>query len=60
MKSKRNRRKPKSALAQMGEGKCGCGCGAEVTKGRRFKQGHDMRLRPNSSWRKAHPELFKS
>jgi hypothetical protein len=37
---------------------CGCGCGEEVRKGSRFKQGHDARLRPNSRWRREHPELF--
>jgi hypothetical protein len=24
---------------------CGCGCGAETAKGRRYKQGHDAKLR---------------
>jgi hypothetical protein len=38
-------------------GRCVCGCRAEVRPGHRFKQGHDARMRPNSQWRKQHPEL---
>jgi len=30
---------------KVAEGTCGDGCGAEVSKGRRFRQGHDARLR---------------
>ena len=37
--------------------KCGCGCGATVE--RRFKPGHDARVKPGSKWREQHPELFK-
>ena len=40
-------------------GRCVCGCGSEVQPGRRFKQGHDARMRPNSEWRKQHPELVR-
>lgn len=56
-KPKRNKHKPARTAAK--SDKCECGCGFEVSSGRRFKQGHDARMRPNSSWRKAHPELFK-
>lgn len=53
------RREQRAAEAQeksaAGSRKCACGCGAEVT--RRFKQGHDMRMRPGSQWLKQHPEL---
>jgi hypothetical protein len=54
MKVKSNKSKSKSkekpAAGSPGSSKCGCGCGAKVT--RRFKQGHDMRMRPNSVWLK--------
>lgn len=62
MKGKPSKRKPtqaqasrKSAESAAARGKCACGCGAEVT--RRFKQGHDMRMRPGSQWLKQHPEF---
>lgn len=54
-KRKRAQTRSKSRVASAVAGKCGCGCGAEVT--RRFKQGHDMRMRPGSKWLKQHPEL---
>lgn len=61
MKPKRKLKQAKSKRTQTGvksgDGKCACGCGAEVSPGRRFKQGHDARMRPNSEWRKQHPEL---
>ena len=53
-KRKRAQARGKSGVASAASGsKCGCGCGAEVT--RRFKQGHDMRMRPGSQWLKQHP-----
>jgi hypothetical protein len=54
-KRKRAQAKSKSRVASAAAGKCACGCGAEVT--RRFKQGHDMRMRPGSQWLKQHPEF---
>jgi hypothetical protein len=42
---------------EQGKFHCRCGCGAKVRKGSQFKPGHDARLRPNSKWRKQHPEL---
>jgi len=48
--------KSKSSAAAITPGKCGCGCGEPVT--RRFKQGHDSRVKPGSKWREAHPEYF--
>lgn len=35
----------KGLVLTVREGQCLCGCGADVAKGRRFRQGHDARLR---------------
>lgn len=56
MKAKRTKRKH-GRLRATDELTCSCGCGAEVQPRRRFKQGHDARMRSNSAWRKQHPEL---
>jgi hypothetical protein len=66
MKAKSSKRKPRQPgtpqpvvklldAPRRKSGRCACGCGAEVT--RRFKQGHDMRMRPGSQWLKQHPEF---
>jgi hypothetical protein len=51
-------RKAKRHSAEADHQCCACGCGTEVTPGSRFKPGHDTRLKPNSRWRRDHPELF--
>lgn len=35
----------KGLVIDVAEGQCLCGCGADISKGRRFRQGHDARLR---------------
>ncbi len=62
MKTKSGRAKAKRKISMHTAsspeaGKCGCGCGANVA--RRFKPGHDARVKPGSKWREQHPELFQ-
>jgi hypothetical protein len=35
----------RTLVIKTGDGLCGCGCGAELAKGRRYRQGHDAKLR---------------
>jgi hypothetical protein len=35
----------KGLVLTVREGQCACGCGADVAKGRKYRQGHDARLR---------------
>ncbi len=57
-RTKRKSKAAHSSAAQVAAARCACGCGQEVKPGSKFRQGHDARLRPNSAWRKSHPELF--
>lgn len=58
-KTSKTRQPKHGPAARIVAGTCACGCGERVKPGSKFRPGHDARLRPNSAWRAAHPELFE-